>query len=47
MHKILVLKVYKVDNASDLSESYYVNPDNFEDVTDSVNITFQIQINIK
>lgn len=34
------IKVYKVDNASDLSESYYVNPDNFEDVTDSVNITF-------
>ncbi|GJF38338.1 hypothetical protein SA19056_05450 [Staphylococcus argenteus] len=34
------IKVYKVDNAADLSESYYVNPDNFEDVTSSVNITF-------
>ncbi|HDB5361764.1 TPA: MSCRAMM family adhesin clumping factor ClfA, partial [Staphylococcus aureus] len=34
------IKVYKVDNAADLSESYFVNPENFEDVTNSVNITF-------
>ncbi|GAB5801346.1 hypothetical protein JMUB7527_28470 [Staphylococcus aureus] len=27
------IKVYKVDNAADLSESYFVNPENFEDVT--------------
>ncbi|WP_251654520.1 fibrinogen-binding adhesin SdrG C-terminal domain-containing protein, partial [Staphylococcus aureus] len=33
------IKVYKVDNAADLSESYFVNPENFEDVTNSVNIT--------
>lgn len=29
------IKVYKVDNANDLSESYYVNPSDFEDVTNS------------
>ncbi|HID1420782.1 TPA: fibrinogen-binding adhesin SdrG C-terminal domain-containing protein, partial [Staphylococcus aureus] len=34
------IKVYKVDNANDLSESYYVNPSDFEDVTNQVRISF-------
>ncbi|MGZ1676587.1 fibrinogen-binding adhesin SdrG C-terminal domain-containing protein, partial [Staphylococcus argenteus] len=34
------IKVYKVDNANDLSESYYVNPSDFEDVTSQVKISF-------
>ncbi|HDX3358648.1 TPA: fibrinogen-binding adhesin SdrG C-terminal domain-containing protein, partial [Staphylococcus aureus] len=34
------IKVYRVDNANDLSESYYVNPSDFEDVTNQVRISF-------
>ena len=41
------IKVYRVDNANDLSESYYVNPSDFEDVTNQVKFHFQMLINTK